>query len=217
MDDLAPNVLSLFEYLLPGFLAAWIFYGLTSFPLPSQFERVIQALIFTLIIQSCVYGIEALFLRVGESWSLGVWDAQLGTFFSVILAVLLGILFSYFANSDKFHSLMRKAGVTKETSYPSEWFGEFSKKVTFVILHLTDERRIYGWPVEWPTSPQKGHFSVAQAAWIDNNNEEIPLTNLDSILIAASDVKWVEFMQSNWEQTNGQESIKSATASSDTS
>jgi hypothetical protein len=144
-----------------------------------------------------------------------VWNEQLATFFSVILAALLGILFSYFANTDKFHRLMRKVGVTKETSYPSEWFGEFSKKVTFVVLHLADERRIYGWPAEWPSSPQKGHFSLAQAAWIDNDNQEVPLTDVDSILIAASDVKRVEFMQSTSEEIHGQEGLKSATASSD--
>ena len=107
---------------------------------------------------------------------------------------------------------MRRAGITKETSYSSEWFGEFSRNVTYVILHLDDERRIYGWPVEWPSSPKKGHFSLVQAAWIADDDEEVPLTGVDSILIAASDVKWVEFMEKRLEQTDGQEGTKSAAA-----
>jgi len=49
------QVIALLQYLLPGFLAAWIFYGLTSYAKPSNFERVIQALIFTLFIQGMMF------------------------------------------------------------------------------------------------------------------------------------------------------------------
>ncbi len=41
------EVLKVIYALLPGFVAAWIFYGLTAPPRQSPFERVVQALIFT--------------------------------------------------------------------------------------------------------------------------------------------------------------------------
>ena len=55
MDSLTNDIVVILQYLLPGFLAAWIFYGFTSHPKPSQFERVVQALIFTLIIHLAVF------------------------------------------------------------------------------------------------------------------------------------------------------------------
>ena len=34
-----------------GFFAAWVFYGLTPFSKPSGYERTVQALIFTIIVE----------------------------------------------------------------------------------------------------------------------------------------------------------------------
>ena len=49
MGELAESTVQLLNYLISGFLTAWIFYSLTPFKINNQFERVIQALIFTLI------------------------------------------------------------------------------------------------------------------------------------------------------------------------
>jgi len=215
MENLATDLIALLRYLLPGFLAAWIFYGFTSYPKPSQFERVVQALIFTLIIQAGVYCVKAFLLWVGSYIVLGAWNTQSEVVASIITATILGIVFAYFANTDKFHSFFRRLGITRETSFPSEWFGVFSKKVTYVVLHLNDERRIYGWPIEWPSEPGKGHFSLQQASWLDED-KQTPLTGVDSVLIKGEDVKWVEFMNKTWENENGKKVIESATSTATT-
>ncbi len=202
MDSISQNVVTILQYLLPGFLAAWVFYGFTSYPKPSQFERVVQALIFTLIIQAAVFIEKAISLKIGVYWNLGQWSEQHNIIYSTISAIILGIVFSYFANNDKFHKLFRKIGVTRETSFPSEWFGSFLKNVTYIILHLKDERRLYGWPIEWPSSPDHGHFLLVQASWLENS-EEILITGVEQILIDVNDVQWVEFMEKTWEVQNG--------------
>lgn len=211
MDSISQNAIVILQYLLPGFLAAWVFYGFTSYSKPTQFERVIQALIFTLIIQAAVYIERALFFQVGIYWNLGGWNNNSKIVCSTISASVLGILFSYFANNDKFHKLFRKIGVTRETSFPSEWFGTFLKNVTYVVLHLKDERRLYGWPIEWPSDPDRGHFLLVQASWLQGK-EEIPIEGVDSILIDVNDVRWVEFMEKSWEVQSGEEKLKSTSA-----
>ncbi len=198
MENLASDLVQLLRYLLPGFLAAWVFYGFTSFVKPSQFERVVQALIFTLIVQIGVYLYKTAAFYLSKYWTLGAWDADTELVVSVVIAAFLGLLFAYFANNDKFHSVIRKIGASKETSYPSEWYGEFSNKVTYVVLHLDGERRLYGWPKEWPSNPEKGHFSIQQASWLIDG-KEMPLTGVDTILIPARDVQMVEFMDKTWE------------------
>src|SRR5690606_31346591 len=119
MENLASDLVQLLRYLLPGFLAAWVFYGFTSFVKPSQFERVVQALIFTLIVQVAVYFYQIIAIYISKYFALGSWHSDTEFVVSVVLATLLGFIFAYFANNDKFHSLIRKIGASKETSYPS--------------------------------------------------------------------------------------------------
>jgi hypothetical protein len=199
MESLTSEIITLLKYLLPGFLSSWIFYGFTSFQKPNQFERVIQALIFTLIIQVVVLAIEASCYGIGRLFSFGSWTEKSVLISSVIVAAAIGFIFSFFANTDKFHCLIRKVGISKETSYPSEWFGEFSNRITYVVLHLEGERRIYGWPKEWPSSHESGHFSLNQASWLTESGE-IPLENVQAIIIPAKAVLFVEFMEKTWEQ-----------------
>jgi energy-coupling factor transporter transmembrane protein EcfT len=210
METFAKDFVTLLQYLLPGFVAAWVFYSFTSFPKPSQFERVVQALIFTVFVQALVYIIKRIFFFVGKKWPVFIWNTHSDIIWSIILAILLGILFSYFANNDKIHKKLRDWGITRETSYPSEWFGAFLQNITYVVLHLDGERRLYGWPKEWPSEPEKGHFVLIQASWLDEY-KDIPITGVDSIMVDAKEVKMVEFMEKTWEVQNEQEKFKSTT------
>jgi hypothetical protein len=91
--------------------------------------------------------------------------------------------------------LLRKFGITHQTSFSSEWYGALSQNAGFVVLHLKGERRLYGWPEEWPSTPDKGHFVVAQAEWLDDG-KRIELTGVHRILVRADDVEMVELMHS---------------------
>lgn len=157
-----------------------------------------------LIAQSVTYGFKISFLWLGSfhTFELGKWNEQSEQITSIFSASLVGFVFAYFANNDKFHRFVRFLGISKETSYPSEWFGVFSKNVTYVVLHMKDGRRIYGWPTEWPSDPTKGHFSLEQASWLEESTEK-PITGVQFILIQVEDVKWVEFMNNTRENSNG--------------
>jgi hypothetical protein len=211
MDRLAPEVVTLLQFLLPGFLAAWIFYGFTSFPKASEFERVVQALIFTLIVQTLVSIEAAVLIWFGQWIALGHWSKKVDLGAATITASFIGTLFSYLANSDKCHDFARRLGITRQTSYPSEWFGVLLQNVTYVVLHLKDERRLYGWPRDWPSSPSAGHFNLEVVSWLVGE-KEIPIKGVKSVLVNVKDVKWVEFLETTWEQKNVEEGIESATA-----
>ncbi len=53
--------------------------------------------------------------------------------------------------------------------------------------------------MEWPTEPTSGHFRLTNAAWLDDENKEIPLDGNESILISANQVKMVEFLKNTEE------------------
>ena len=178
-------MVGILTFLLPGFVAAAIFYSLTSHPKPGAFDRVVQALIFTTIGQAIV----ALLLVIDSQW-LKNWEPAL----SVLIAVILGLVASYASNRDTAHRILRRLGVTRETSYPSEWYSAFSRHHgCFVVLHLKGQRRLYGWPEEWPSHPEEGHFRVAEAEWLVEN-ERKPATGVSAILIPSGEVEMVEFL-----------------------
>lgn len=194
-SELAKDAVVLLTYLLPGFLAAWVFYGLTSHPKPSQFERVVQALVFTFLIQALIPPVRGLLKLLGNWIALRPWDTSAETFVSLVLAALFGGLLAYFTNNDFIHTWLRDRGFTTRTAHPSEWYCVLSQKVTFVILHLHDGRRLYGWPKEWPVVPDKGQFYMMLPSWIQADGNQVDLPGLDGILIHATDVKWIEFME----------------------
>lgn len=204
MEYPTQELISILQYLVPGFLAAWVFNGFTSYGEQTPFERIVQALIFTIIIQAFVFIEKYILIQLGEYNKFGVWEESTQLIWSIISALVLGMVFSYFANNSKIHNLAQKLNITVESSFPSEWFGSFSRQITYIVLHLKDERRLYGWPEQWPSEPKNGHFVLKYATWLDRKGD-IDLLNVESIMIDAKDVMWVEFIKDTLENTNGTE------------
>ncbi len=185
------EIVAVLTYLLPGLVAAATFYALTSHPKPNIFERIVQALIFTVLAQLLADLVpqsgqpETTKLPLPENWR---------TVTSVLIAIVLAVFATYVSNNDILHRALRKLGVTKETSHPSEWYSAFArKKPRYVVLHLNDRRRLYGWPEEWPGRSDQGHFRLAEPTWLDEKNEPME-SNVVDMLIPADQVQMVEFL-----------------------
>ena len=187
-------------FLLPGFVSAAIYHALTSHPKPSAFERVIQALIFTAIVQAIVTPLPSS-VRVTEvTLGAGVmWDPL----WSTGLAVLVALVVVVAVNNDTAHAVLRrlrigKFGVTWENSYPSSWYSAFFRNVhrndCYVVLHLSGKRRLYGWAAEWSNDPTGGHIRITEGEWLEGDaksNAEDPA----EILVSVRDVEMVEFLR----------------------
>ncbi|SDT23705.1 DUF6338 family protein [Pseudomonas granadensis] len=193
MDDLVKEVIPLLQYLIPGFLSAWIFYSLTAFKRPDTFGQIVQALIFTFVVQGAVLAVRSLCLWIGsKGLSIGQWDARAETAWASAFSLMLGLLACYLATGDKLHAWLRKRNVTKQSSYPSEWFCAFAQYERFITLHLNDERRVLGWPVEWPRESVSGHFVMQYPRWLNDDGQPASY-GAEFLLIDSANVKWVEF------------------------
>lgn len=219
---LAKDILNVLWFLLPGFVATWVFTGLTAYPKLSEFERVVEALIYTAFAQTSTYLVKLLLLAVGShGLVLGEWNDDVGRAWSVILALFLGLAFAWLANHDVVHRLLRP-WLTTLTGYPSEWFGVLKERVAThaVVLHLPGKRRLYGRVDEWPTDPKSGHFSIWDAEWLVLVGKPIPL-GVARILVPATDVSFIEFIELK-EATDGtsadaQAATAAATTTAETS
>ncbi len=210
MEWVSGELQTLVYHLLPGFLAAWVFYGLTAHPKKDAFERIVQALIFTVIVKAINIEI------IRKIWwhyhaDDGVfWTEEKELVCSVLVAVFIGVLFAACANWNVLHWLLQKLRITKRTSYPSEWYSAFHRVKRYVILHLEGERRLKGWPEEWPDQPDRGHFLILDPQWVDDSGCDIPLVQTERILVPASMVSMVEMVRWRPEVKWSDEQIKSA-------
>jgi len=194
MPELSKDVVALLQYLAPGFVVAWVFYGLTSHIKPSQFERVVQALIFTVVVQAVVLVERAAAEAVGQRVSFGEWSSASQLFASLLTALVIGLALSACINADAFHGWSRRLGISSRSGHPCEWFGIFSEYQRYVVLQLKDGTRIYGWPKVWPSEYDKGHFFMTSAMrTVGEVTQE--LDALEGILVDVRDVSSVEFVK----------------------
>lgn len=183
-----------FLFLIPGIIAAVIFYYFTSLSKPNPFEFIILALIFAtigiLIIESG--------LQVYE-FSLFKEDYIFLHKFLLLtgISIFIGLCGAWSINADIPNLWLRKIGLTRNTSYPSEWYSAFIRfsDDAYVVLHLRDGRRLYGHAHEWPDHPDQGHFIMTHNEWLLEEGDPIKLDHVSAILIPVKDVNIVEFVE----------------------
>lgn len=201
--DISKDVFAVLTQMMPGFLTAWVVFGLTTYSKPAQFERIVQALIYSFIVSALIAVLESVLLFAGQYVRLGTWTHATEVIASASVAIVLGVSLSFFMTNDAFFRLARRLGITSRTAFPSEWYGAFAARPPkYVVLHLDGARRITGYPIEWPSEPTSGYFKLIDAAWLDDQNAETPLDTNDSILIAAKQVEMVEFLKNIEEPNN---------------
>ena len=192
MNWASSEVVSVLTFLLPGFVAAAVFYSLTSHPKPSEVDRVVQALIFTIVGRTVAEGLSLIVASLGGE---NLWTESWEVIVAVVIAVIVALVAAWITNTDALHALFRRTGLTKETSYPSEWYSTFSRNPDcYVVLHLKGERRLYGWPEEWPSRPDQGHFRIAEGEWLVDDRRR-PAEGVSYILVPATEVEMVEFLK----------------------
>lgn len=208
MPEASQELLSLLTFLMPGFLVAWVIYSFTPHSKPNQFERTVQALIYTLAIRFFVDCERQLLEWIGTWHSFGIWSKNSEFLASFSTAILVGAGISVLLNRDYLHSLLRRFGLSKASSYPSEWCTVFYQLPRYCILHLKDERRLYGWVHLWSTNHENGHFFITEASWL--GDREVPQDALEGILIGVKEVLWIEFIKQPEERHEEKESAFTA-------
>lgn len=193
MSWASSEVVSVLVFLLPGFVAAAVFYSLTSYPKPNEFGQVIQALIFTSVGQSIAWTIRHFW---GSNTS---WTIALEALIPLLSAIIFALVVVFLSNNDLTHSVLRRIRFTRENSYSSEWYSSFVQNSdSYVVLHLKDGRRLYGWPREWPSRPELGHFRIIEAQWLSEGESYSPgdeTHEISAIVVSVDDVGMVEFVE----------------------
>lgn len=231
MEGISAEIVGVIYQLLPGFIVAWIIYGLTAHLKPSAFERIVQALIFTVFVRALVLVFKLFANYAGEHvYSFGPWNNDIEFIWSIMIAISTGLFITWCVNNDfplflfrkdgearcnkKFkwlHKLISKIKLTDKTLHPTEWYSAFNSEPRFVVLHLSGERRLYGSTKQYPDDPNKGHFLIEEPEWLLDDGTSAPLYTVHHMLIPASDVQRIEFIKNIPEITASEEDLARAT------
>lgn len=184
--------------LLPGFVTAEIIRALTVREQRSPFERVIQGLFFTFVDHASWMIVKWMtldFIAMLADRADGSAPAYnlVGLF---VCAVGWGIFGTWILNEGKLHRLLRnpRVGLTKSAARPNQWYDAFyrQRNHVYVVVHLKNKRRIYGWPRLFPDNSDHGHLFLMNARWLGGKHEDTG--RLVSMLIDARNIEVVEFV-----------------------
>lgn len=186
------EVIAVLVFLLPGFVAAGVFQAMIPNPSPNGMSTLIRALIFTMVVQSLVSFLPGFMSASNESLSS---DQMPSIFVSQLLvAILLGLGAAFAWNKNWVHKWLRRWGLTAESAYRSARYSAFAfNRDCYVVLHLKGERRLYGWPAEWPGATDDDYFLIEERAWLSEDGREFT-REISHMLIPESQVEMIEFV-----------------------
>jgi hypothetical protein len=220
MSEMSTEIVNIVYQLLPGFIVAWIFYGLTAYQKPTPFERIVQALIFTVLVKAILIISKPIAIQLGRIYSFGAWTENVEFIMSIFYAILGGLFLTWCVNNDfplylfrkndvKNHNrfmnwinrFLSKLKLTEKTLYPNEWYSSFSSNERYIVLYLKGGQRLYGWPKQYPDDPNAGHFIITEPEWLLNDGTSAPLYTVKEMLVPTMEVERVDFLKMDSEVT----------------
>lgn len=194
------DIESAIRVLIPGFITAWIFYSLTEFNKPSQFERTVNALVLSFIISGITALIKYALLLVGDKIGVvvGAWTDNSDLASNALIAVILGVGFCYGANNDKIYAFIRKCRLTSKSGYPSQWLNAAQENLTstdqWIVLELCDGNMVMGWPELWPSSLEVGEFHIVYP-YKKDKDDFVRLKDVESMIVKAQEIKRISILK----------------------
>lgn len=197
--DASIEALTIFIFLIPGFVSSLLLNTVIVRKEKDTLSKIIEALVFSLIIYACVTAISGespVFLNVTEN------DDKTKTYFitfnasflipliaiSVLLSMILGLL----STTDVHMKILRKLRITDKTARETVWLDVFTEQKRYVIVNLSDGRRVFGWPMYYSNEQEDGFLYLYNAAWVQGSSY-IDLNIHGLFLVKKGNIDSIEF------------------------
>lgn len=200
MDPVSSESIKFLQYLLPGFLAAGIFQTLVSSQKPIGIEIIVRSFIFTILVQ--LLADISIWVAISVEWFTDSNETRDYVILLVISAIF-GVTAAALWNYDLFHKFFRFLKITVQSADSSTRISAFRlNRNSYVVLHLRGERRLYGWPQGWPSSPTDHYYLIEDYAWLLDNSGRVDVVDqtegtvgdTSQILVSESEVEMIEFV-----------------------
>ncbi len=188
--------------LLPGFSAAYIVQALGARRTQSDFERVIEALVFSFIIYIADMPLNHGLLPFhvlndlsGRGNDAVSWDpAQVGWLALITLAFsVLAVAYIRFDGN----RVLQKIGLTERTTRNSVWNDIFESEaaaVQPVQVELSDGRGVLGLLVYYSDVAEDASLYLTEASWVGPNGKLTPIPGPGILLTKTSGIRSVSLL-----------------------
>jgi hypothetical protein len=209
MPDFRFEAIAVLIILLPGFFAARIEQRLTVNPDQNEFDKTVEALlysffvylVFTAITHS--FPISVKIEKVGEANRYSIEASILHLALLPLIALVLATLTSFASNNDLYGRVFRWLRVTRRTWRETVWSDVFHAQTGVVQVELADGRCIMGWLKYFSDRPGNAKsLFLERTAWVTPDLQgTIPIPGPGILLTEASDIRSVSFLDWHEEET----------------
>ncbi|MDR3774462.1 MAG: DUF6338 family protein [Terracidiphilus sp.] len=210
MPDKA-EALGILLVLLPGFASAYLVQLLAARRKQSELDKVVEALIFSLILYLLTLPFFGYSLPIAwhggdgnqpNTWQiLIVWPHLLTL---AILAVVLGALYAASINHNWLTTPFRWLKISERSARSSVWNDVFSDLKGFVQVGLSDGRSVIGWIRNYSDEDETTELFLEDAAWVDTDGNEFPIQGPGILLTKSLGIEYVMFLDSGGEESSAE-------------
>jgi hypothetical protein len=203
MPDKA-EALGILLILLPGFASAYLVQLLAARRKQSEFDKVIEALIFSLVLYLFTLPFFGYSLPIAwhsgdvkhpDAWQIFIVWPHLLTL--AILAVVMGALYAHSINHNWLTAPFRWFKISERSARSSVWNDVFSDLKGIVQVELSDGRSVIGWIRKYSDEDDADALFLDEAAWIDSDGKEVPIHGPGILLTKNLGIKYVMFLDSD--------------------
>ena len=191
------EAMQIFIFLIPGFISEAILNILVVRKDKTDLGKIIEALIFSLIIYvgfSLLVSKSPVSLTVvseakeGASSTFTLYTDGIQFLWLLLFSIILPLIIGCLITNDLHMKLLRKLHVTGRTSRESVWLDLFLNNSRSIIINFDDGRRITGFPQYYSEDPTSQYIYLYKPAWIEYNDhkkkeEIVELNGIDGVLI----------------------------------
>jgi hypothetical protein len=200
------EALAVLLVLLPGFLFSYVIRQFSVRRDQSEFDKVVEALLFSAILYVLTLARFGYILPV--SWTTTTLSngflaikLSINWYFigelSLWLAVL-AVLWAVNINHDILLKLFRFVRITDRTARNSIWNYVFQDvRSSYLQVQLSDGSIVVGYLEYYSDNPEDGLLFLSDAAWLDSKGEQVPINGPGILLTKESKVVSISFLNPN--------------------
>jgi len=194
--------LQIFLILLPGFASAYAVQALATRRSQSDFERVIEALVFSFVIYVFYIPLNCGRLPfhlqsdpAGKGNETVLWEPAQLAWLAAITAVFALLAVAYIRIDG--NRLFRALGLTERTTRNSIWNDILEREAIEnqpVQVELADGRNVLGILLYYSDDSEDGSLYLTQASWVDVNGQTVPIPGPGILLTKSSGIRSVSLL-----------------------
>ena len=198
--------------LMPGFLCAYVVQALAVRRKQSETEKIVEALIFSLILYLSTlrwfsYGLPLSWQETPTGSNVFHITLRWGQLCVLtLLSLVTGILYAAAINHDWIMRVFRFLKITERTSRSTIWNDVFGQIAGWVQVGLTDGVIVKGWLAYYSDDPEESSLYIEQAAWIKEDGTEEFIDGPGVLITKEMGIEYVVFLHARNEVLNEVES-----------